>query len=99
MLAYLNYWWPTILLVIGISLLVRQFMRGRLYDMAITTIIFGGLFVFFFFNVGWDVLMPVLFTLGGIYIIFREWFVTKDRVGDDEVEAEAKEIDDAEHNP
>jgi hypothetical protein len=96
--TYFGIVWPFILLVIGVALLFRQYFRGRLYDMAITTLIFGGLFIFYFFNISSDVLMPVLFTIGGLYLIFREYFVFKDRVGEDRIEDDAQEIEDEEHS-
>lgn len=95
-LIYLNSWWPSILLVLGFALVARQYLRGRHYDMAITAIIFGGLYIFFFFEDSLHILMPVLFTLGGLYIIFREYFVTKERFGEDKVEDDTIEIADAE---
>lgn len=95
-LLFFNNWWPWILLVIGTALVARQYLRGRHYDMAISGIIFGGLFLFFYFGVSWSVLMPVIFTLGGIYLIFREYFVTKERFGQDKIEDATIEIADAE---
>lgn len=95
-IAFLGTWWPDLLLVIGIALILRQYLRGRHYDMAITAVLFGGLFAYYKFEVGWNVLMPVLFTLGAIYIIFREYFVTKERVGKDQIEDAVTEIEDEE---
>ena len=93
-LFYLNAWWPGILLAIGASLIVRQYLRGRHYDMAITTLVFGGLFLYFFYTINWSNVMPVLFVVGGIYLIFREYFVSKDRVGIDRVVDDSQEIED-----
>jgi uncharacterized membrane protein len=97
-LSYYHTWWPWILLSIWLALITRQFLRGRIYDMALTTLIFGGLFCLFYFGLSWDVLAPVLFTVGGLYIIFREYFVSKERVGEEKIDDAAKEIDDAEHD-
>lgn len=93
MIIYLDSWWPGILLAIGASLVIRQFLRGRDYDMVISTIVFGGLFSYFYFKVDWANVMAVLFTVGGIYLIFREYFVTKQRVGREQIEEERQNLE------
>ena len=97
LLFFTNSWWPGILLVIGTALTTRQYLRGRFYDMALSIIIFGGLFVGSLWN--WDVsfLIPVLFTLAGIYLLVSEWGMKHDRVGEEEVEEIGKELDEDEH--
>jgi hypothetical protein len=77
-LLYTNKWWPGILVAIWILVATREFLTGRIYDLIISSIILGGLFVISFFEIKWSVLMPVLFVLGGIYIIFREYFYAED---------------------
>lgn len=78
-LFYFNAWWPGILLALWAFLATRQSLMGRHFDLIITTFILIGLFVVTTFNVSWSILGPVLFVLGGIYIIFREYFlVTED---------------------
>lgn len=94
-ISYTDQWWPWILLVLGTSILIRQYLRGRPYDMAITVLVFGGIFVISYFKVNWSALLPVLLIVAGIFILFREFFVKKDRVGEDEVEEESQEVDDA----
>lgn len=79
-LFWTNGWWPGILLVIWAALATRQYFTGRIWDFSISTIILVGLFITTFFNITWSVLMPVLFVIGGIYIIFREYFFTEDIV-------------------
>lgn len=82
-LFYANYWWPGILLAIWISIGLRQFLTGRIYDLCISTAILIGLFVISVSNFEWAVLLPVLFIVGGIYIIFREYFFAEDTNGED----------------
>lgn len=82
-LFYANYWWPGILLAIWISIGLRQFLTGRIYDLCISTAILIGLFVITVSNFEWAVLLPVLFIVGGIYIIFREYFFAEDTNGED----------------
>lgn len=77
-LFWTNFWWPGILLVIWASLATRQYLTGRNWDFAITSVILLGLFITTFFNITWSVLIPVLFVTGGIYIIFREYFFSED---------------------
>jgi hypothetical protein len=73
-LFYTNAWWPGILLAIWVTLALRQYFTGRMYDLAISTFILVGLFLITLLKLDWAILMPVLFVVGGIYIIFREYF-------------------------
>lgn len=73
-LFYTNAWWPGILLAIWATLALRQYLSGRMYDLIISSTILIGLFFITLFNVNWSLLMPILFVVGGIYIIFREYF-------------------------
>ena len=77
-LFWTNGWWPGILLVIWAALATRQYFTGRIWDFSISTVILVGLFITAYFNITWSILMPVLFVIGGIYIIFREYFFTED---------------------
>ncbi len=82
-LFYTNYWWPGILLALWINVGLRQFLTGRLYDFTISSVILLGLFAISFFEVEWTILLPVLFVVGGIYIIFREYFFAEDTNGEE----------------
>lgn len=82
-LFYTNQWWPGILAALAVTLGVKDTLRGRYYDLALSVLIFGGLFVFFTFSPRWSVAVPVLFTLAGIWLIFRELFVRKERSPED----------------
>ncbi len=97
-LFYMNAWWPGILLALLVSIGIKDYLRGRLYDLVLTTIVLGGLFVFFYFNAEWSVTVPVLFTIAGIWIIFRELFVRKPRMGEEEVEDVSHEVSEDEKN-
>ncbi len=72
-LAYTNFWWPGILLVLAVALAIRQGMRGRIYDSVISFIIFAGLFVYEYIDAQSRYFLPVLFVTAGIYLIFREY--------------------------
>jgi len=72
-LALTETWWPGIMLVIGLPLALRQFLLGRLYDTMISLLVFVGTFITVQFDISWRILLPILFTLGAIYIIAREY--------------------------
>lgn len=86
-LIFTDLWWPGIMLVIGLPLALRQYLLGRTYDMIITLLVFVGTFVTVQFDISWRVFLPILFSLGAIYILFREFF------GPDETTEEEKEED------
>lgn len=83
LLFYTGFWWPGILLAIWINVGLRQFLTNRIYDFCISTVILLGLFIVTLFNFEWAVLLPVLFIIGGLYIIFREYFFAEDTNGED----------------
>lgn len=76
-ISYLHTWWPAIMLVIGLPLAFRQYLLGRFYDMVITLFVFVGVFVTVQFDI-WEVLLPVLFATGGVYLLFREFMEGKE---------------------
>ncbi len=71
-LSYLGTWWPGIMLAIGLPLSVKQYLLGKRYDVSLTLFVFLGVFVTVQFDIEWKILLPVLFTIGGIYILFRD---------------------------
>ncbi|MEM1282749.1 MAG: hypothetical protein AAGG81_04270 [Chlamydiota bacterium] len=73
-LFYTNAWWPGILVAIWSLLATRQFLTGRIYDLFISSAILLGLFFVYYLKIDWSVMMPVLLVVGGIYIIFREYY-------------------------
>lgn len=80
LLTYFGNWWPGVMLVIGIPLAILQWLQGRHYDVCITLFVFGGAFVTVQFDIQWQILLPVLFTLGGIYIFFREYIESRGEI-------------------
>ena len=78
LLFYTNYWWPGILLAIWASLAARQYLSGRVYDLAISSAILLSLFIISIIKLDWAILMPILFVIGGLYIIFREYFFSEE---------------------
>jgi len=92
-LTYTQQWWPSIMLVIGLPLALRQFLLGRRYDVYISLFVFIGAFISVQFDIAWKILLPVLFTLSGIYIFFRDFFISPDIP---EAEEKNKEIEEEE---
>ena len=78
-------WWPGIMLAVGIPLALRQYLLGRTYDMCISLLVFVGTFVTVQFDISWRVFLPILFTIGAIYVLCRE-FMSPDEEEEDEVE-------------
>lgn len=76
-LFYTGFWWPGILLVIWAMLAVRQLLSERKFDFVISTIILGGVFLISYFNLQWDMILPGVFVLGGIYLIVREYLYSE----------------------
>lgn len=95
-LFYTNSWWPGILVAIWALLASREFLTGRIYDLFITSGILLGLFFVYYLQINWSILMPVLLVIGGIYIIFREYYYGdyEDEVKkNEEIELELEEQD------
>ena len=96
-LTYVKIWWPPIMLVIGLPMALRQYLVGRIYDMVITLIVFLGVYITVQFQIKWDLLLPILFTVGGIYIFFREFFEPKVSTEPEKEEDLNKEIEEKQH--
>ncbi len=78
-------WWPGIMLAVGLPLSLRQYLLGRSYDTMVSLFVFVGTYISVDYDISWRVLLPVLFTLGAIYILCREFF------GPEEMTEEEKE--------
>lgn len=92
-LTILDSWWPGIMLVIGIPLALRQFLLGRYYDMSLSLIIFIGSFIVAGYKVSWKVLLPVLFIIGALWILVREYVDSKFHHTDEDIEDISHEIE------
>ena len=77
------------MLVVSIPLALMQYLEGRRYDMWITLFVFCGAFITVQFDIQWEVFLPVLFSIGGIYIFFREWIEGKTAKEEEEAEKKA----------
>lgn len=92
-LFFTGYWWPGILLALYATLAIRQYFTGRLFDLIVTTVILLGLFIVSILNLRWELIMPFLFILGGLYIIFREYFYSDTNVESIDEKASFKDSD------
>jgi len=66
-------WWPGIMLVVGLPLALRQYLANRVYDMYITLLVFVGAFVTVQFDIVWRIFLPVLFSIGAVYVLCYEF--------------------------
>lgn len=94
-ITYLGTWWPGIMLAVGLPLAILQYLQGRLYDMGITLFVFVGAFITVNFNIQWEILLPILFAIGGVYIVFREWLESR-TAKEEELEEDKDETKDNE---
>ncbi len=95
-LAICHSWWPNIVLVIGIPLALRQLILGHYYDMVISLIIFIGVFLLALYNLSWDILLPVLFGTAAVFILMREFQLSREHPEDEEEEDINLEIEEQE---
>lgn len=98
-MSYFHAWWPWIILAIGASTITRQYLTGRTYDIFVSFLVFGGLFIYFSVSINLELILPIILVVGGIYLIFREFFVYEERDGDEKLEEEKKELDDDRNLP
>jgi len=95
--SFMQAWWPGIMLAVGIPLALRQYLLGRHYDVCVSLFVFVGVFVTVQFNISWEILLPVLFALGGIYVLFREYLESKEETVEEEEEDINQEIEEDQH--
>ncbi len=96
-ISFLQAWWPGIMLAVGIPMALRQYLLGRHYDMMVSLFVFIGVFVTVQFDISWEILLPVIFALGGIYILFREYLESKEETIEEEDEDMNQEIEEEQH--
>lgn len=86
-------WWPGIMLAIGLPLALRQYLLGRNYDMFISLLVFVGTYVTITFDISWKLLLPILFTIGALYILLREFLGPDETTEPEKEEALNHEIE------
>lgn len=93
LISFFDYWWPGIMLVVGIPLALRQYLHSKYYDVTVTLIVFLGVFITVQFHIPWKLLLPILFVIGGIYIFFRDYVESKEESEDEKEEDLNEEIE------
>ena len=88
-LIFTGNWWPGIMCAAGVAIALRQYLLGRHYDMGITLLVFLGTFVTVQFDITWRVFLPILFTIGALYVLARE-FLTPDEPTEEETEEDTQ---------
>lgn len=89
-LVITNAWWPGIMLALGLTLALKQYLLGRTYDMGISLLVFVGTFITVQFDISWKILLPTLFTIGAVYVLIKEFM-------DSEKEDEPEKEEDINH--
>lgn len=93
-LAFLGTWWPGMALAIGITIATRQLLRGKYYSMALSLVVFTGIFLVYFFQFKAEIFLAVLFFVAGVAIFIKEFFTPKsssEAAQDDNVQHEIEE--------
>ena len=82
------------MIVVGLPLALRQFLLGRTYDMGLTLVLFIGAFILSSgYDISWNTLLPVLFTIGAIYTLAREFITPNPTTEPEEEESLSKELE------
>jgi uncharacterized membrane protein (DUF485 family) len=85
-LSVTGQWWPWLMVVIGLSVTVKQILRAKFYDAFLAALIFGGIALTTGFNIGGKYFLPVFLIIASIYLLVRAFFQS-----DVETEAEREE--------
>ena len=73
LLTYSFYWWPGILLVMGLSLACRHFLLGRIIEMSLSLAVFIGLFIVDELGLSLRLFLPLFLIFGAIAIVSRNF--------------------------
>ena len=92
-LSYTNWWWPGIMAVIGISTMVKQLLRKKVYEACLSLVIFGGITFTAIYGIGDKYIVPVILMVAAIYILFRAFFLADQEDEIDREEEQNKEIE------
>ncbi len=97
-LLFTNVWWPGIMLVVGVPLALRQYLSGRSYDMAVSLLVFVGTFISIQFDISWSFFLPIIFVLGAIYILCREFLTPTPKTEPEKEEDLNRELEELKKN-
>lgn len=73
-IAYFHYphLWAGIATVVGITIVVRQFLLGRLVDMLVAIILFLAIFIVSYWELRENLVVPIILIIGGVYYIVSQ---------------------------
>lgn len=77
MMSLMDAWWPWFMLVLGISLALRQLLLRKFYEMTISLVIFSSVFAIEFWQFPWQVFGPVVLFTAALFILTREYVDAK----------------------
>jgi len=92
-LAFTGQWWPGILLVIGISLAIQKLLMKKFLESFLLVVIFVSAFLVsymgidytgFAYKIFWRVFLPIIFLLGAISTLLREFYPKKPPINKDQ---------------
>jgi hypothetical protein len=92
-LAYTNWWWPGIVAVIGMSTIVKQLLRKKVYEAILSILIFGGISFTAIYKIGDKYFVPVILMIAALYVLFRAFFLSDQEDEIDREEEQNKELE------
>jgi len=92
-LIFTDAWWPGIILVLWATIASRQYLSGRWYYAIITTFVLGGLFFISIYRPAFNILVPIVLLIAGLFLIFRELYYSKDTNGEEKSEEIKEDAD------
>ena len=88
-------WWPEIIIVLGLSLDVRQLVLRKFYDTFLATFLFLGVFITQKYEAFPKAFLPVLFFTGALFVALREYIDSKQAPLDQQEENLNHEIEES----
>ncbi len=76
---------------------MRQWLLHRTFDVIITAVVFLGAFLSALFEAPWKIFTPILFGLGIIVLLFREYWESTTPSLSEQVEDLNQEIEEVQH--
>ena len=83
-------WWPEIALLLGITNAFKEYLRNKKLEMMVSLGIAIGIFCTVKIPIDWNLLLPALFIIHGLYILLKE-FVNEDKYYENEFEEDINE--------
>ncbi|MCB1213143.1 MAG: hypothetical protein KDK40_02485 [Chlamydiia bacterium] len=70
-LAFTGAWWPWVMLLVGITMGLRHYVRGRTFEGIVSALTFIGIFCLIYF--GWfdQIVLPIVLVALGMWVIIR----------------------------